>query len=108
MQFNSQTSDNELVSALRNQVRWSWPADMYAPIKNLNPVRPVVFWWNTRIMNRYLGKELEKRFEVKGRGEMKKRKHVIDLALETYIKEQAAEKKGQGFDATFKKMAIDQ
>lgn len=59
-------------------------------------------------MNRYLERELEKRFEGKSGGDMKKRKHVIDLALETYINEQSPEKKGSGFDDTFKKMAINQ
>jgi len=92
MQFNSQTSGNEFLSALRSQVRWGWPADMYAPIRNLNPIRPFMFWWNTRTMDRYLDKELERRFESKSGGEVKKRKHVIDLALETYINEQSPEK----------------
>lgn len=92
MLFNSQTSENEFLSALRSQVRWGWPADMYAPIRNLNPIRPFMFWWNTRTMDRYLDKELERRFESKSGGEVKKRKHVIDLALETYINEQSPEK----------------
>lgn len=73
-------------------MRWGWPADMYAPIRNLNPIRPFMFWWNTRTMDRYLDKELERRFESKSGGEVKKRKHVIDLALETYINEQSPEK----------------
>jgi len=59
-------------------------------------------------MDRYLGKELERRFEFKSGGEMKKRKYVIDLALQTYINEESLERKGQDFDETFKKMAIDQ
>lgn len=62
-------------------------------------------------MRKYLEKELEKRFASK-EGEEKaakkgKRKHVIDLALETYIEEEKPVEK-QGFDETFKKAAIDQ
>lgn len=76
-----------------------------------NPIRPLMFWWNGRNMNKYLEKELEKRFASVD-GEEKtaktgKQKHVIDLALETYIEEEKPVKK-QGSDETFKKFAIDQ
>ena len=71
-----------------------------------------MMWWNTRKMDNYLSKILDERFAT--RDDRVKQKHVIDLALETYLagQQQASEKgtsevpKVEGLDSTFKKHAI--
>jgi len=63
-------------------------------------------------MNNYLNKILDERFAFKGTKDTTtvKKKHIIDLALETYFKEQGDNASGvlKGIDETFRKYAIDQ
>lgn len=105
--FNSQTGENELVSAFESQVRWI-PIGGPTHLEELIDFRrPFVFWWNDRKMKRYLSRALEERFAT--RQDRGKSKYVIDLALETYMKEKGLSLKGaQTLDAEFKAAAIDQ
>lgn len=60
-------------------------AVIHKPLQIFNIFRPFVQWWNLRQMDTYIGDLLDKRFATRStRG---KKKHVIDLALETYLKE---------------------
>lgn len=105
---------NEFVSALRAQIRWlSFGAEMN-PFQRWNPIRPLVHWYYTRLLDRYMGRELEHRLtahqdsgETGGAGGGRS-KTVIDLALDKYLEEQPNSKATRSMDATFKKFAISQ
>ncbi|KAK6003930.1 hypothetical protein QM012_008780 [Aureobasidium pullulans] len=84
--FNSQLVEHPLVTAFENQVRWMKILPVISkPLQVFNVFRPFVQWWNLRQMDTYVGKLLEERFAT--RSSRGKKKHVIDLALETYLKE---------------------
>ncbi|KAI4754165.1 cytochrome P450 [Aureobasidium sp. EXF-3400] len=91
--FNSQLTEHPLVTAFESQVRWMKIiisplislAGTQRPLQVFNIFRPFVQWWNLRQMDTYVGNILEERFA--SRNTRGKKKHVIDLALETYLKE---------------------
>lgn len=108
LDFNSQLSENELVSAFESQVRWLPKGSSTLPLELWGVLRPLVFRYNTWRMDRYVLRELEERFATrKQRG---RTKHVIDLALETYLEENQendVDKTCSTMDKTFKRKAID-
>ncbi|KEQ82102.1 cytochrome P450 [Aureobasidium pullulans EXF-150] len=69
-----------------------------------NIFRPFVHWWNLRQMDTYVGRVLEERFASRNL-RSRKTKHVIDLALETYLKENNVNDTSK-LDPRFKDAAI--
>lgn len=56
-----QARDNPLAAALRSSIEWtSWRGQLN-PFKLLS-IRPLVHWHNSRVMNQYIGQEIDKRF----------------------------------------------
>lgn len=82
------------------------------PFKLYNPMRPFMYWYNARRMNRYIGNLLDERFEtkrVRPTEKIKRSKPIVDLALDTYLQNHATSKKEDGkLDPTFKRFAITQ
>ena len=83
------------------------------PFVVYNPVRPIMHWYYTRRMDRYLSRVLDERFainqETKQSTKAKRSKPVIDLALDTFNAEQTSEKStNRGLDPTFKAYAMSQ
>ncbi|MCJ1379525.1 hypothetical protein MMC17_002626 [Xylographa soralifera] len=111
--MNAQHSENDFISGLRSQLKWLPIGDEINPWKKWNPIRPLVFWYNTRRMDRWLSKALDDRFTLRqslGEAEMLKRnKPVIDLALDTYLLGQGLDEKSvRPMDDTFKTMSMNE
>ncbi|KAH0351541.1 cytochrome P450, partial [Aureobasidium melanogenum] len=103
--FNSQLVEHPLVTAFESQVRWMKIVPvMQKPQQILNIFRPFVHWWNQRQMDTYVGKRLEERFAT--RNSRGKKKYVIDLALETYLKENNVSGDTTKLDPKFKDAAL--
>ncbi|KAI5785033.1 cytochrome P450 [Peziza echinospora] len=86
--LKAQTTSAPLVTAFRSQLEWIPNVREVNPFKKLNPLRPIVYWWNNRIMDNWIEDKLRKRFQgkvVDGTVELGEKKHVIDLALKTYV-----------------------
>ncbi|KAL8809789.1 MAG: hypothetical protein Q9223_002882 [Gallowayella weberi] len=110
MSLRAQTSENELLKALRDQLKWMPLHRDLNLFREYNPMKFIVYRKNTRIMNRYLDKLLEQRFETRQREEMtasKRSKPIIDLALDTYLKE-TGQSGASALPKQFKRSAIDQ
>lgn len=112
--MHAQTSQNDFVSAFRYQVKWLPKTNELNPFVLLNPMRPIIFQYNTWRMNRYVGRALEERLSSRPENEAgnspvaKRNRPVVDLALDAYHKEKDVKHTTTGIDATFKKLAIDQ
>lgn len=67
-----QLHDNALAAALRSSIEWtSWRGQLN-PLAFLSP-KPLVHWRNSRVMNRYIGLEIDQRFsEMTASGETAK------------------------------------
>lgn len=81
-QFNSQTVYNEMTSALRSQLKWCSAGISSNVLEHLNFVRPLVHWYNSRRMNRYLSRVLHERHKSGGECQHTNRKSILDLALQ--------------------------
>ena len=103
--FNSQRQANELVDALLSQISWQKVGGRI-DLSSLDFRRPLIMKYNTWRMNRYIGRFLDERFAT--RSERRKTKCIIDLALESYLKENKsdADLKAMNLDPAFKEAAI--
>ena len=107
--MDAQRTTNDMLAGFRSQVKWLPTGQDRNPLKIYNPMRPVMYWYNTRRMNRWLSKELDarlsSRIELGQAAKLKRSKPVIDLALDTYLAEQG-EKPSAGMDPNFKTIAM--
>ncbi len=114
IRMHAQASENDFVSAFRNQLAWLPKDNEVNPFVLWNPMRPIVFQYNKWRMERFIGKALDERFssrpdkEVTNDSKTKCSRPIIDLALDAYHKEEGAKHTTTGIDATFKSFAMDQ
>ena len=84
------------------------------PFNLWNPFRPLFQWYYTQVMDRYMDRELDRRFtayhkyENTGQARAGTTKTVVDLALDKYLEEQPESKSGRKMDSTFRSYAISQ
>ena len=107
--FHAQRGANVLVDSLLNQIQWIPIGAQFNPWELVDFRRPVMLKYNTWKMNRYISQILEERFATReNRG---KTKHVIDLALEAYLKEvkgtSGSTENVKGLDPEFKTAAVN-
>jgi len=113
--LNSQTRDNSLVNAFQRTISWSPDGVIVGSLKNLNPIMPLVHWYNARLIDRYLTKVIDDRYKIRSEEVFekplrRKGKPAIDLALDEYLAEEAQSgiKVSGEPDMAFKRFAIDQ
>ena len=69
-----------------SQIRWHQPNASTSPLEYCNLARWYMHWWNSRQMNRYIGEELDMRYnEYRADPGSSRTKAVIDLVLQAYI-----------------------
>lgn len=93
-----------------SQIRWHNPNAEVNPFSQLNFVRMFVHWKNGRQMNRYIGTELDRRYEeYKADPDSVSSKSVIDLVLQAYMSgpDKSSSLPGR-LDAHFRAFAIRQ
>ncbi|KAM0470470.1 hypothetical protein ACHAP7_009534 [Fusarium lateritium] len=107
--FQCQTSANPFIDAFESLVKQLSTSNLPNIAEALNLKRTLSIRRNRHIMDRYISEGLEKRFATRNTRE--KQKLVIDLALESYLKEERKLNDTQqvkSLDPTFKKVAIAQ
>lgn len=86
--LGSQKGYNALADGMLSQIQWWHNANNEVnPLAKLNFVRAFMQWKNGRQMNRYIGSELDKRYE-NYKADIKKKSRslsVIDLVLSAYL-----------------------
>ncbi|KAL9628282.1 MAG: hypothetical protein Q9204_005985 [Flavoplaca sp. TL-2023a] len=110
MALKTQTTENELLKAFRDQLQWMPLANDINLFRKYNPMKWFVYRANSKIMSRYLDRLLEQRFADRRREEKantKRSKPIIDLALDTYL-EETGQSGGSTLPLQFKRSAIDQ
>ncbi|MCJ1404138.1 hypothetical protein MMC11_007363 [Xylographa trunciseda] len=109
--FSAQSSNNVMVSALRRQVPWLSFGTELNLWQRWHPIRPFVHWYNTRIMNQYVTKEVDARWAAirSGNITVTEGRSVVDLALKNYMKTQSGlAAQTEELDKTFKSILIGQ
>lgn len=112
--LNAQRSDDEFVSALREQILWLPSGSQANPFQSINLIRPFAQRYYNRRMDRYLSRELDHCFMLhrnsengdtsKGRNE----NTIIGLALDKYVQKSQISKTSDKLDEAFKDFAICQ
>ncbi|KAL3427138.1 afln vera monooxygenase [Phlyctema vagabunda] len=104
--FNSQRQYNPLAMAMRSQIEWHTTDDELNPFIRWNPIRPFIYWRNSRRMNAYISNQLDKRFnELRLQGKESASCSIMDLVLQDYITEHPT---AEEIDKTFREWAITQ
>jgi sterigmatocystin biosynthesis cytochrome P450 monooxygenase len=79
-----------MVHSIRIVIRWLSFGSEPNLLQRYHPLRPLVHWYHSRIVNAYISKELDKRYdllrtrETEEAVDLKHTKTIIDLALSTY------------------------
>ncbi|KAL8869296.1 MAG: hypothetical protein Q9174_004377 [Haloplaca sp. 1 TL-2023] len=109
-QLSSQTHDNPLVNGLRMQVKWlTFGADIN-PFARYNPMRPLIHWYNSNRMNKYITRVIDNRVcELNDRDSQARQasKSILDLVLASYLSERSS-KELSDLDQTFKRFTMNQ
>lgn len=70
--------------ALQRQIEWASFGTTFNPFRRYLTIRPLVLWYNNRLMNQFINKEVDRAYhEQSGQPS----KSVIALALRQYLKE---------------------
>ena len=91
-----------------SQIQWHQANAETNPLEYLNLARQAIHWWNGRNMDRYIGNELDQRYEeYKKDPDSKRNKAVIDLVLQAYLPDNAQERP-EKLNPEFRAFAISQ
>ncbi|KAK4175369.1 cytochrome P450 [Triangularia setosa] len=108
--LHHQIKDSQLALALQRQIEWTSFGTTFNPFKRYLTIRPLVLWYNNRIMDRLIGQEIDKRYteHLHQQGSNQKRsKSVMSLVLAQFLEE--AQVKGAPPPLTeFKKLVAPQ
>ena len=106
--LGAQRGYNTLADCMLTQIQWHQANAETNPLEYLNLARRVVHWWNGRKMNKYIGNELDMRYEeFKADPESKRTKAVIDLVLQAYLPANV-KSRPEKLDPKFRAFAISQ
>lgn len=79
-----------MVHSIRKIIRWLSFGSEPNLFQRYHPLRPLVHWYHSRIVNAYISKELDKRYDLHRTREIEDANHlmhtktIMDLALSTY------------------------
>lgn len=106
--LGAQRGYNTLADCMLSQIRWHQANADTNPLQYLNLARRAVHWWNGRQMDKYIGNELDQRYnEYKADSGRKRTKTVIDLILQAYLPDNE-QTRPEKLDAEFRTFAISQ
>ncbi|KAF2402988.1 cytochrome P450 [Trichodelitschia bisporula] len=109
--LGSQRKSNVLVDAFRRQLHFLSSSNTWAsPLAGVNPLQQFSIWRNARVIDGYLGRELDERFAKQDESETTARpRTIIDVALRTYNEDRGTTAANmRTMDAAFRRSAIDQ
>ena len=97
-------------------MRWMVFGSEGNPLQQYYPFRPLVHWYNTWQMDKYIRPAVDARFELyrtasspeTSSSSVAHRKSVIDLTLTAYLKQKDSNSSSEVIDPLFKKIAINQ
>lgn len=115
MGLNSQRSSNKLVDAFRTQLHFLSSSNTWSnPFAGINPIQQYSIYKNSRVIDRCIGDELDRRFaksENNAKENRSRKKSMLDVALDTYnseIRGMSSSDERRTMDASFRQSAIDQ
>ncbi|KAH9224746.1 sterigmatocystin biosynthesis P450 monooxygenase StcS [Leptodontidium sp. 2 PMI_412] len=106
-ELGSQRGHNTLADCMISQIRWHQPSAEINPFGSLNIARWYMEWWNGKEMDKYIGRELDRRYaEFKSDSSNTRTKAVMDIILQAYIGDGTS--RPEKLDPDFRAFAIRQ
>jgi cytochrome P450 len=107
--LGAQRGYNALADSMLSQIRWHNPNAEINPFSQLNFVRSFMHWKNGRQMDRYIGAELDRRYQAyRADPNSTTSKSVMDIVLQTYMSAPDSSSLPEKLDASFRAFAIRQ
>jgi sterigmatocystin biosynthesis cytochrome P450 monooxygenase len=105
-----------MVHSIRQIIRWLSFGSEPNLFHRYHPLRPLVHWYHSRIVNAYISKDLDKRYdlhrmqETKNATDLKYTKTIMDLALSTYTSQSDTKSTpaAASIDPFFKRICMSQ
>ncbi|KAF2009336.1 cytochrome P450 [Aaosphaeria arxii CBS 175.79] len=111
-EFKTLTADSLFLDYMRKALSWMPDTQSFNPFHIYNPIRPLMLRYYKWRLDQFIGSILDERFSTRSTSEPKtRRKAGIDLALESWFKENAGQdvdSKTATMDPEFRKYAINQ
>jgi hypothetical protein len=112
MELSSQRKSNVLVNAFRKTIHEVSNSNTWSsPLHKMNPIRAYSIAQNSKVIDRFLGDELDRRYaSISDRKTTNRQRSMLDVALDTYNSEIRGMKAGTSaaMDPEFRQSAIDQ
>ena len=108
--FGAQRKYVPMVAALRRQVPWLSFGTELNLWQRWHPLRPLMYWYNQRVMNKYVNKEVDARF-AQQKAKIDGSKSITDLALKSYLQSDTQDSDASAADSidpTFKTLLVGQ
>jgi cytochrome P450 len=111
--LHHQVQDSPLAKALQRQIEWTSFGTTFNPFKRFLTIRPLVLWYNNRLMDGLIGAEIDKRYaehlkELKPGTTPKPSKSVMSLVLAKYLEEEKVSTGSAPPLAEFKRLVAPQ
>ena len=94
--FDCQRQPNPVMESLRTQIRWFSFGTEPNLLDRYNPLRPIVQWYHSRIVNRYISSKFDERIALHKAGsisDLGRTRTIIDLAISAYDSEELGNQK---------------
>ena len=108
--MEAQIGQNPFLRAFRSSSSWLLLGNQWNPLKIFNPMRPIMFRYNRRVMDKWLGKVIDTRFDQFKRnldGNRKRSQPIVDFAFEAYVKDNGFGSRDVVLDTAFKNSLIE-
>jgi hypothetical protein len=96
---------------LKRQLDWTSFADAGHPLRQMNPMRPFILWFNKRRMHNFIGPEIDRQWaEIRKGTCSSSSRSIVSLALEEYASSARREGKSlpQELDSAFRATLVAQ
>lgn len=108
--FDCQRKPSPVMESLRTQIRWFSFGVEPNLFDRYNPVRPLVQWYHSRIVNAYISSQFDERVAMHRThdgSDVRRTRTIIDLALTAY-KNDVSTTKSAAIDPFFKRVCMSQ
>ena len=104
--FNAQHMQHPIAINLRRQIRCLSSGLVLDKILRWNPIDPIVHWYFSRQLNKFIGSEFDSYISELRGGKRKATKSIISLLAQQYVKETSL--RASILDNSFKSLAVSQ
>lgn len=107
--FDCQRQPNAVMESLRTQIRWFSFGTEPNLADSYNPIRPLVQWYHSRVVNKYISEQFDQRLAMHKAGDnsdLRRTRTIIDLAITAYSSDESGSTTGPAVGPFFKRVCM--